>query len=269
MTRLDCLRGPALGLGFIILVTGHLRAQTPDRWRVLTTARSGLVAVDTTTVDRKGPRSYEAWLRFDGSPSDSARNASYRLVQVAQTLTRYGLDCANRKIAQLSTTRYDSLGTVITSSSADTAHWQLVLPESLGESFLREFCNAIEGRSRNRVWLLPAGRSERFAPDSIRIADTTELKIFAGVDTTHILVFDTTGLSQSQQRAVAAYADSLDIFNRAYGLGDHVVFPPLPSGKYKVYCVAHMPYRFFWLTVDVVPSTRRTPTQRPKSTARP
>ncbi len=259
-------------LGLLLVPVGApLSAQPSRRWTILTTTRTGLIAFDSATVDRKAPRKFEAWLRFDADPDDSVRVGGSRYSRYSHSLARYGLDCGKRSIAQISITYYDTAGTVVAISEADSVRWQLALPESRGEDFLRSFCDAMEGRRRATVWLLPRPGGEYFSPGTIRVSTADELAIFDGHDDRHELTFDTLTLNGSARNAVRDFMEFPGPLRSVVGLGDVVVFPKLPAGSYYIYCATHSALRIGGVRVEVSapPAPRTAAPPRPAASRPP
>lgn len=255
-------------IGLLCIASGtQVSAQLSRRWTVLTTTRTGLIAYDSATVDRKAPRVFEAWLRIDADPGDSVRIAGYRYARYSHSLARYGFDCGKRRLARLSEAYYDTTGSVLASSEIDSIRWQLALPESRGEEFLRGFCDAVEGRRRATVWMLPRPGGEYFSPATIRVSTSDELAVFDGHDTEHELSFDTLTLSGLQRTAASDFMTLPAYLRSLVGIGDVVVFPKLPAGSYYIYCSTHSSLRMGGIRVEVA-NDARPPAPRPSSAPR-
>ncbi len=56
------------------------------------------------------------------------------------SLDRYELKCAARKLRLASSTDYDKDGRVLHSTSFDSASWDDVIPDSVGEAILQTVC---------------------------------------------------------------------------------------------------------------------------------
>lgn len=251
-------------------------AQLSNRWTVLTTTRTGTIAFDSATVDRLGPRVFEAWLRIDADPGDSVRGASFRSVPYSFSLARYGLDCARRRIAVRGSTYYDSAGSVLSSNENDSLRWQLALPESRGEEFLREFCTAIEGRRRPSAWIIPAGSRESFSPSRARVRTTDTLWVRNGIMSGHMFLIDTVGLAPGQLKAVRDFNQREPIRRSLLFTGNEVGLIPLPIGSYRLFCTFHSKSLLDDLFIEVVEPQRQpqvrpaTPSSRtPQPSSRP
>lgn len=237
-------------------------AQVSSRWTVLTTTRTGTIAFDTATVDRIGPQMYEAWLRIDADATDSVNVTAYRTVRYSHVLARYGLDCSRRRIATRGMTYYDSTGSVLRSTQNDSLTWQLAIPESRGESFLREFCNTRDGTARPRTWIVAAGSREQFSPRSSRVRARDSLMIRSGVTSSHVIVIDTLRLTPAQLKAVRDFNEIPSLFRSLLAIGDLVQIPPLPAGSYRIYCETHMLMPVELHALEVLPSAPPSSTPR-------
>jgi len=254
----------------------HFKVDFKNRWTVLSTTRTGTIAFDSATVSRRGQRIFEAWLRIDADSDDSVQTASYKRIPYSHVLTRYGFDCGRRRLASRGSTYYDSTGAVLNRTEDDSLRWQLALPESRGEEFLREFCLAIDGARPPRSWIVAAKPGDNFSPKSVSIRATDSLLLSSGMPSSHTIGIDTARLSPVQSKAARAF-NELPLFLRSLAaIGEELKMPSLPPGTYRVYCANHMIHSFEYLLVEVRPTAPRPGNRqqapastRPPTAARP
>jgi hypothetical protein len=158
---------------------------------------------------------------------------------------------------------------VLTSSENDSLRWQLALPESRGEDFLREFCTAMESQRPSLAWIVRAGSAESFSPLRTRIRSTESLMVRNGMMSGHLLLVDTLGLDPAQMKAAREFNGRQPIERSLVFTGNELTLPPLPVGVYRVFCTFHSKSVFDDLFVEVVASPRSPQGRQPAPSARP
>jgi hypothetical protein len=233
MSRFSCFLALTVGL-----TSGSFAsAQMSSRWTVLTTTNSTIVSFDSSSVVRKAPRSYHAWLRFDHEPRDSVVVA-YSKKGYDYRLTRYQIDCADSRFGTIGATYYDSTGNVVHSFDVAEPKWSLVLPESVGEDFVRAFCRAFETPTTStELWLIKdAVVGARLSKLRLSLLEGDFLDIESTVNTTHRFLIDTTTLVGARKDGAAtanALSDSLTMRGQSYNAFG------LTAGTYSVFCELH------------------------------
>jgi surface-adhesin protein E len=118
---------------------------TPERWTYMFDAQNGMYLIDRATVDTF-PRMRSVrrvWLKLQ---NDSAELDVTTRKKFDHVLSRYDIDCGERRMRTLATIQYDSAGKVIDSREilADSAKWSSIIPDSNGETMATWVCNTLQ-----------------------------------------------------------------------------------------------------------------------------
>jgi hypothetical protein len=97
--------------------------KTAERWHIVSKGKNTDLYIDSQTAEDINSNNPKLWTKFiETAPTGKG---SY-------TLARYEFDCRQRKLNSLSTSRYNSTGTILSTSDFETG-WQIIKPDSFGE----------------------------------------------------------------------------------------------------------------------------------------
>ena len=100
-----------------------------ERWKPFFVVQDGIEYIDVRTVDLQNDEGVKLWVKgvvnTAGKPSTSSLQETH-------------INCVSRSIRVLSSTKYDSKGTVIGAVSA--GEWSSILPDTLGEALYDGMC---------------------------------------------------------------------------------------------------------------------------------
>ena len=168
------------------------------------------------------------------------------------------MDCAQRRLAQLATTYYDSTGQVAHDAHIAEPRWSYVVPESVGEEFAGAFCDAVEGRSRApHVWIIRSGRITHWSHRRATLDTTETLVIESFTDDVHSVTVDTLSIGGEQRRSAARLLAILGDQRVLNERGDLWTVLGLYPGRYSIFCDGHPDNPYERLALTVVASRRQ------------
>jgi hypothetical protein len=265
MKPLGLLAGLALGL-----VTNPTSGQVSFRWTVLTMSRNALLSYDSTTIKKLGAHMYEVWFRTDPAAPDTIRTSTFARALYSHSLALYRIDCQGRRLSHITTTYYDSSGSVLHTEERTDVKWSYVLPESVGESMVRQFCATYEQREPpTSVWLVAWGSSrDRLTPLRLVVPEGEPVAITSAVHRRHTLTIDTLALTAGQKQSVSLLFEALPLERTLDEGGKEWTILGLPAGVYHVFCEDHPSSPLERLTIRMTTSPRNvspesSPRRRP------
>ena len=104
--------------------------KTAERWHLVSKGKDTDLYIDSQTAEDIYSNTPKIWTKFvDTAPSTKG----------AYSLYEYEFDCRLQKINALAMTKYNSKGTVVSSSEYESG-WQIITPDSFGENLYSGIC---------------------------------------------------------------------------------------------------------------------------------
>jgi hypothetical protein len=132
-----------LGLASVSLLldAGLARAQSSNRWLVLSAGEPAL-ALDTTTITKTPDGLPRVWVRMTYKTPRNAGTKSY-----VRVMWRVDFNCALRQTNDVESIEYAANGEVVRTVRPVSTSWADAVPETIAESALNAFCKTPFGRS--------------------------------------------------------------------------------------------------------------------------
>ncbi|WDT77707.1 MAG: hypothetical protein MPW16_20515 (plasmid) [Candidatus Manganitrophus sp.] len=103
-----------------------------ERWKYLFDSSKFRVYLDLDTVEKTIKNLYSFWLKYEYTKTKPK--------EVLYSIQNITIDCLSKKINTLSKVEYDADGNIISNYDVPSG-WSTVIPDSLGETIYRGWCN--------------------------------------------------------------------------------------------------------------------------------